>query len=133
MLSISLTPDGITIADDGGQWGFDCMGGTDPSHYNTSNDERCKCNNLCVFFRGLKSRGCTDLKYLAARFASFDNVWWSMANEWSDCACKSLGSKRPPILRIRARAFCVSRKRLLPVSGERRKDLARQRLRPDVG
>ena len=60
---------------DGGQWGFDCMGGTDPSHYNTSNDER-------------------YLKYLAARFASFDNVWWSMANEWSDCACKSLGSKR---------------------------------------
>ena len=41
---------------DGGQWGFDCMGGTDPSHYNTSNDER-------------------YLKYLAARFASFDNVW----------------------------------------------------------
>ena len=57
---------------DGGQWGFDCMGGDDPNHYNTSRDER-------------------YLKYLAARFASFDNVWWSMANEWSDCACKSLG------------------------------------------
>jgi len=28
---------------------------------------------------------------MAARFAAFDNVWWSMANEWSDCACKSLG------------------------------------------
>ena len=36
---------------DGGQWGFDCMGGTDPNHYNTSNDERCKCSrSLCVFF-----------------------------------------------------------------------------------
>ena len=57
---------------DGGQWGFDCMGGDDPNHYNTSRDER-------------------YLKYLAARFASFDNVWWSMANEWSNCACKSLG------------------------------------------
>ena len=31
---------------DGGQWGFDCMGGTDPSHYNTSNDERCKSTTL---------------------------------------------------------------------------------------
>jgi hypothetical protein len=115
---------------DGGHWGFDCMGGDDPASYNTTLDNH-------------------YLKYMAARFAAFDNVWWasvpeqpacydmtchamrvahaiivcmtdspllsspllfslltdsgvacawvmhiytnSMANEWSDCRCKSLG------------------------------------------
>lgn len=57
---------------DQGHWGFDCMGGTDPSQYNTTFDK-------------------LYLRYLVARFAAFDNVWWSMANEWSDCSCKSLG------------------------------------------
>ena len=31
------------------------------------------------------------LKYLAARLASYSNVWWSMANEWDFCACKAKG------------------------------------------
>ena len=57
---------------DNGHWGFDCMGGNDPKTYNTTHDNH-------------------YLKYLAARFAAFDNVWWAMANEWSDCGCKSLG------------------------------------------
>jgi hypothetical protein len=46
--------------------------GDDPKSYNTSHDKQ-------------------YLRYLAARFAAFDNVWWAMANEWSDCGCKSLG------------------------------------------
>ena len=59
---------------DGGHWGFDCMGGRDGATYDTTNDK---------FY----------LKYLAARLSSFRNVWWSMANEWSFCGCKSYGSK----------------------------------------
>lgn len=59
---------------DEGHWGFDCMGGREGKSYNTTNDE---------FY----------LRYLAARLASFSNVWWAMANEWSFCACKSYGAK----------------------------------------
>ena len=44
------------------------MGGSDPAHYNTTYDK-------------------LYLRYLAARFAAFDNVWWSMANEWSQLHC----------------------------------------------
>ena len=58
---------------DQGHWGFDCMGGRDPAHYDTAHDE---------FY----------LKYLAARVSSFSNVWWSMANEWNFCKCKSGGA-----------------------------------------
>ena len=57
---------------DHGHWGFDCMGGSDPSTYNTVNDE---------FY----------LTYAAARLAAFSNVWWSMANEWSYVECKAKG------------------------------------------
>ena len=57
---------------DGGHWGFDCMGGLDPATYDTANDR---------FY----------LEYVAARLSSFKNVWWSMANEWSFCHCKSRG------------------------------------------
>eukprot|EP00040_Diaphanoeca_grandis_P028197 m.162246 g.162246 ORF g.162246 m.162246 type:complete len:571 (-) comp31269_c2_seq3:159-1871(-) len=57
---------------DNGHWGFDCLGGRDPQAYNTTNDK---------FY----------LQYLAARMSSFQNVWWSMANEWNNCKCKSRG------------------------------------------
>jgi len=57
---------------DSGHWGFDCMGGTDPQTYSTELDR---------FY----------LRYLAARLASFSNVWWSMANEWSFVRCKARG------------------------------------------
>jgi DUF1680 family protein len=49
---------------DGGHWGFDCM----PLE--------------------------TDLfyvRYAAARLGAYRNVWWSMANEWSDLKCKCGG------------------------------------------
>ena len=62
---------------DNGHWGFDCMGGTDAEHYDTTSDE---------FY----------LEYLAARLSAFKNVWWAMANEWSFCRCKSFGSADLP-------------------------------------
>ena len=54
------------------------MGGRDPSKYNTSND---------IFY----------IKYVAARYASYRNVWWSMANEFNLIQCKnqSLPDKFP--------------------------------------
>lgn len=61
---------------DGNHWGFDCLGGrnpTDSNPYDTTHDN---------FY----------LKYLAARLSSFSNVWWAMANEWNFCGCKSRGS-----------------------------------------
>ena len=57
---------------DEGQWGFDCMGGRDPSSYNTSHD---------IHY----------LRYVVARLAAFSNVWWSMANEWDFVQCKRAG------------------------------------------
>lgn len=57
---------------DHGHWGFDCMGGDDKDTYNTTHDE---------FY----------LRYLTARFSSFSNVWWSMANEWDFNGCKRKG------------------------------------------
>lgn len=57
---------------DNGKWGFDCLGGRDAESYDTTNDR---------FY----------LKYLAARFGSFSNVWWSMANEWDFNGCKRKG------------------------------------------
>ena len=82
---------------DNGHWGFDCLGGRNASTYDTTNDH---------FY----------LRYLAARFAAFKNVWCkmlivsrfairvsvsltrkaslfagAMANEWSFCQCKSRG------------------------------------------
>jgi hypothetical protein len=61
---------------DNGHWGFDCMGGRDPNltaPYDTTHDNM-------------------YLRYLGARLSSFSNVWWAMANEWSFCRCKSVGS-----------------------------------------
>jgi len=58
---------------DSGHWGFDCMGGRDGASYNTTHDN---------FY----------LRYLAARLSAFSNVWWSMANEWNFCECKSYGT-----------------------------------------
>ena len=49
--------------------GLSCLGGPNISTYNTSNDR--------LF-----------LRYIVARIASFRNVWWSMSNEWNQCACK---------------------------------------------
>ena len=49
---------------DGGHWGFDCM----PLETD-------------LFY----------LRYAAARLGAFRNVWWSMANEWSDLKCKCAG------------------------------------------
>ena len=57
---------------DDGHWGFDCLGGTDPSTYDTRPD--------AVY-----------LRYAVARLAAYSNVWWSMANEWSFVRCKSRG------------------------------------------
>ena len=57
---------------DGGHWGFDCMGGTDAQKYDTTLDK---------FY----------LRYAVARLASYSNVWWSMANEWSFNKCKGRG------------------------------------------
>jgi len=57
---------------DRGHWGFDCMGGRDRDEYDTSLDE-------------------AYLRYAAARLSAYSNVWWSMANEWSQCHCKSKG------------------------------------------
>lgn len=57
---------------DNGHWGFDCNGGRDADKYDTALDR---------FY----------LRYAAARLAAYSNVWWSMANEWSFCACKSKG------------------------------------------
>ena len=31
------------------------------------------------------------IRYAVARLAAFDNVWWSMANEWSFVGCKAAG------------------------------------------
>ena len=64
---------------DGGHWGFDCMGGTDAQKYDTTLDK---------FY----------LRYAVARLASYSNVWWSMANEWSLNTCKGRGvaPKRSP-------------------------------------
>ena len=49
--------------------GLSCLGGSTPATYNISNDQ--------LF-----------LRYIVARIASFRNVWWSMSNEWNQCACK---------------------------------------------
>ena len=49
------------------------MGGTDKETYDTGHDK---------FY----------LRYLVSRLASFSNVWWSMANEWNFCECKSRGT-----------------------------------------
>mmetsp|Transcript_32293 Transcript_32293/g.95038 ORF Transcript_32293/g.95038 Transcript_32293/m.95038 type:complete len:415 (-) Transcript_32293:457-1701(-) len=77
-LIASLQTEGV-VADlilfhpyDDGQWGFDCMGGRDPSAYNISNDAH-------------------YLRYAVARLAAFSNVWWSMANEFDFVGCKRAG------------------------------------------
>ena len=49
---------------DSGQYGFDCMPPTADAAY---------------------------LRYAAARLGGFRNIWWSMANEWSDLKCKCAG------------------------------------------
>ena len=46
-------------------WGFSCMGWTADSAY---------------------------LRYAAARLGAYSNVWWSMANEWSDLKCMCGGA-----------------------------------------
>ena len=57
---------------DGGQWGFDCMGGRDSDTYDTTNDAH-------------------YLRYAVARLGAFSNVWWSMANEFDLVDCKRAG------------------------------------------
>ena len=57
---------------DRGHWGFDCMGGRDRETYDMALDA-------------------SYLRYAAARLSAYKNVWWSMANEWSQCHCKSKG------------------------------------------
>ena len=49
---------------DGGHWGFDSMGPDVDAAY---------------------------LRYTAARLGAFRNVWWSLANEWSDLKAKCYG------------------------------------------
>jgi hypothetical protein len=46
---------------DYGHWGFDCMGQDQDLEY---------------------------VRYAVARLSSFRNVWWALANEWSDNLCK---------------------------------------------
>lgn len=65
---------------DNGHWGFDCMGGHDPSMYDTANDEY-------------------YLSYVTARLAAYSNVWWSMANEWGYVKCKSSGVNTAQVTR----------------------------------
>ena len=52
---------------DGGHWGFDCMGPVADEAY---------------------------LRYAAARLSAYRNVWWSMANEWSNLLCKGPGGSQ---------------------------------------
>lgn len=56
--------------------GLACLGGTDPSNYNLDHDLR-------------------FLRYVVARLGAFRNVWWSMANEWSQYKCKWAGEPSP--------------------------------------
>ena len=49
---------------DAGHWGLDCLGMDADLRY---------------------------VRYAAARLGAYSNVWWSMANEWSDLKCKCGG------------------------------------------
>eukprot|EP00912_Choanoflagellata_sp_UC4_P000475 UC4_evm1s295 len=53
-----------------------CLGGPSPKNYNTTLDQ--------LFIR-----------YTIARLSSFRNVWFSMANEWSQLRCKFALPKNP--------------------------------------
>ena len=56
--------------------GLACMGGPNASTYDLAPD---------TLF----------LQYIIARLAAFRNVWWSMSNEWNQCACKWAGALDP--------------------------------------
>ena len=49
--------------------GWKCLGGTDYNSYDLTPDFH-------------------FIRYIVARLGAYSNVWWSMSNEWSQCACK---------------------------------------------